>query len=73
MTFKIAIRKGDLSLFPRGLLAEVSLELGHVKRKKVRDASSLIGQNDDWQTAQLGGIITSDQVTEIQKSQLAPH
>jgi hypothetical protein len=39
---------------------------------ELHNASSLIGQNDDWQTTQLGGIITSDQVAEIQKSQLAP-
>ena len=26
----------------------------------------------DWQTTQIGGIITSDQVVEIQASQLAP-
>ena len=34
--------------------------------------TSLIGRNDDWQTTQIGGIITSDQVAEIQNSQLAP-
>jgi hypothetical protein len=28
--------------------------------------------NDDWQTTQIGGIIASDQVGEIQSSQLAP-
>ena len=39
---------------------------------ELHDATSLIGQNDDWQTTQLGGIITSDQVAEIQNSQLAP-
>jgi hypothetical protein len=39
---------------------------------ELHDATSLIGQNDDWQTTQLGGIITSDQVAEIQKSQLEP-
>jgi hypothetical protein len=39
---------------------------------ELHDATSLIGRNDDWQTTQLGGIITSDQVAEIQKSQLAP-
>ena len=40
---------------------------------ELHDANSLIGRNDDWQTTQLGGIITSDQVTEIQNSSLAPH
>ena len=39
---------------------------------ELHDATSIIGRNDDWQTTQLGGIITSDQVAEIQKSQLAP-
>ena len=39
---------------------------------ELHDATSLIGRNDDWQTTQLGGIITSDQVAEIQNSQLAP-
>ena len=39
---------------------------------ELHDASNLIGQNDDWQTTQIGGIITSDQVAQIQSSQLAP-
>jgi hypothetical protein len=39
---------------------------------ELHDATSLIAQNDDWQTTQLGGIITSDQVAEIQASGLAP-
>jgi hypothetical protein len=39
---------------------------------ELHDATSLIGMNDDWQTTQIGGIITSDQVAEIQNSQLAP-
>jgi hypothetical protein len=39
---------------------------------ELHDASSVIGRNDDWQTTQLGGIITSDQVVDIQNSQLAP-
>jgi hypothetical protein len=46
-------------------LANPQLELRDV-------TTSLIAQNDDWQTTQLGGIITSDQVAEIQNSQLAP-
>jgi len=45
-------------------LANPQLELHH--------DSSIIGRNDDWQTTQIGGIITSDQVAEIQNSQLAP-
>jgi spore coat protein A len=39
---------------------------------ELHDATSTIARNDDWQVTQLGGIITSDQVAEIQKSQLAP-
>ena len=39
---------------------------------ELHDATSLIARNDDWQTTQLGGVITSDQVAEIQNSQLAP-
>jgi hypothetical protein len=39
---------------------------------ELHDANSLIGMNDDWQTTQIFGIITSDQVVEIQNSQLAP-
>ena len=39
---------------------------------ELHDASGTIGENNDWQTTQIGGIITSDQVAEIQNSQLAP-
>jgi hypothetical protein len=39
---------------------------------ELHDATSLIGMNNDWQTTQIFGIITSDQVAEIQASQLAP-
>jgi hypothetical protein len=39
---------------------------------ELHDANSLIARNDDWQTTQIGGIITSDQVAEIQNSGLAP-
>jgi hypothetical protein len=39
---------------------------------ELHDAASLIGQNNDWQTTQIGGVITGDQVAEIQASQLAP-
>jgi hypothetical protein len=36
------------------------------------DGSNLIGRNDDWQTTQVVGIVTGDQASEIEKSQLAP-
>ena len=39
---------------------------------ELHDATSLIGRNDDWQTTQIFGIITSDQVAAIQSSQLEP-
>jgi hypothetical protein len=39
---------------------------------ELHDASTIIGRNDDWQTTQVGGVITSDQVAEIQNSGLAP-
>jgi hypothetical protein len=35
-------------------------------------SGALIGQNDNWGTTILGGVITSDQVAEIQASGLAP-
>ena len=63
---RVIVRAIGPSLQPgvSDVLANPQLEL--------HDASSLIAQNDDWQATQLGGIITSDQVAEIQKSQLAP-
>ena len=39
---------------------------------ELHDASGTIAENNDWQTTVIGGIITGDQVTEIQASQLAP-
>ena len=36
------------------------------------EGSNLVGRNDDWQSTQTVGIITSDQVSEIEQSQLAP-
>src|SRR5207237_3726868 len=35
-------------------------------------SGALIGQNDNWGTTILGGVITSDQVAEIQTSGHAP-
>ncbi len=64
---KVMIRAIGPSLTPLGVpdaLANPQLEL--------HDINSLIGQNDDWQTTEIGGIITSDQVAEIQNSGLAP-
>jgi len=39
---------------------------------ELHDANGVIARNDDWQTTQIGGIITSDQVADIQNSHLAP-
>ena len=39
---------------------------------ELHDANNLIGTNDNWQTTQLGGVITSDQVAAIQNSGAAP-
>ena len=42
-------------------------------RIELRDASNtLIGQNDNWKTTQMGGVVTSDQVAAIQASGVAP-
>jgi hypothetical protein len=42
-------------------------------RLELHDTTGTIGANDDWQTTQLGGVITSDQTNDIQDSSLAPH
>jgi sugar lactone lactonase YvrE len=39
---------------------------------ELHNANSLIARNDNWQTTQIGGIITSNQVAEIRNSGLAP-
>jgi hypothetical protein len=39
---------------------------------ELHDANNIIGTNDNWQTTQLGGVITSDQVAAIQNSGVAP-
>jgi len=41
-------------------------------RIELHDANGALGANDDWQTTQIGGIITSDQSAAIQNSGLAP-
>ncbi len=48
-----------------GVLQNPTLEL--------HDASgAVIAQNDDWRVTQIGGVITTDQQTEIQDSGVAP-
>ena len=64
---KVLIRATGPSLIPFGInnaLANPRLEL--------HDANGTLAGNDDWQTTQLGGIITSDQSAAIQNSGLAP-
>jgi N-acetylneuraminic acid mutarotase len=64
---KVLIRAAGPSLTQFGVpnaLANPQLEL--------HDTNNTIGMNDNWQTTQLGGVITSDQVAEIQNSGLAP-
>jgi hypothetical protein len=63
----VLIRSGGPSLALFGLpgaLSDPQLEL--------HDANSTIATNDDWQTTQLGGVITYDQVAAIQNSGAAP-
>jgi CSLREA domain-containing protein len=63
----VLIRSSGPSLTSFGLpgaLSDPQLEL--------HDANNTIGTNDDWQTTQLGGVITSDQVAAIQNSGAAP-
>jgi hypothetical protein len=64
---KVLIRAAGPSLTQFGVpnaLANPQLEL--------HDTNNTIGMNDNWQTTQIGGVITSDQVAEIQNSGLAP-
>jgi hypothetical protein len=48
-----------------GVLSDPALELCNA-------TGATIALNDNWQTTQLGGVITSNQVAEIQSSGLAP-
>jgi probable HAF family extracellular repeat protein len=47
-----------------GALSNPQLELHH--------SNGIIATNDDWQTTQLGGIITGSQTDDLQDSNLAP-
>jgi hypothetical protein len=64
---KVIIRATGPSLIPLGInnaLANPRLEL--------HDANGTLAMNDNWQTTQVFGIITSDQSALIQNSGLAP-
>ena len=41
-------------------------------RLELHDAANTIANNNDWQTTQIGGVITADQRQEIESSGLAP-
>lgn len=49
----------------RGALANPTLELHD-------STGTLIGQNNDWRTTQIGGVITDDQFLEIQATGIPP-
>ncbi|HSP45244.1 MAG TPA: Calx-beta domain-containing protein, partial [Chthoniobacterales bacterium] len=64
---RVLIRATGPSLIPFGInnaLANPQLEL--------HDSNGTLAGNNDWQTTQIGGIITSDQSAAIQNSGLAP-
>jgi hypothetical protein len=63
-TKKMIVRATGPSSGVPGALANPILEL--------HDTSAVIASNDNWKTTVIGGIITSDQVAEIQASTLAP-
>ena len=65
---RVIIRAIGPELTPFGIndaLANPRLELHNGN-------GALIGSNDDWQTTILGGVITANQVSDIQNSGLAP-
>jgi Bacterial Ig-like domain (group 3) len=64
---KVVIRAIGPSLHRSGIsnaLSNPQLEL--------HDAADTIATNDNWQTTQVGGVITSDQTAELLDSHLAP-
>src|SRR5207248_3226901 len=65
---KVIIRAIGPELTQYGItnvLANPTLELHNA-------AGALIGSNDNWQTTIIGGVITSNQVSDIQNSGYAP-
>src|SRR5262249_54969651 len=64
-TKRVIVRGIGPSTGVPGALADPTLEL--------HDATgTLIASNDNWQTTIIGGIITADQVADIQASTVAP-
>ena len=39
---------------------------------EIRDGNTVVATNNDWRNTQVGGIITGDQVAEVEGSGLAP-
>jgi len=64
-TKKVLVRGIGPSTNIPGALADPTLELHN-------GPGALIARNDNWRTTQIGGIITADQVAEIQAANLAP-
>ncbi len=64
-TKKVLVRAIGPSTNVPGLLADPTLELHD-------NSGALIARNDNWRTTQIGGIITSDQVADIQATGAAP-
>lgn len=65
---KVLIRAAGPSLAAAGLsnvLTNPLLEL--------HDTTKVVATNDDWQSTQIGGLITTDQVSDISGSTLAPN
>jgi hypothetical protein len=50
----------------------ISDALGNPKLELYNGTGALIGTNDDWQTTIIGGVITSNQVSDIQNSGHVP-
>jgi hypothetical protein len=66
-TKKLIVRGTGPSTGVPGALANPTLELHDNS-----NGGALIASNDNWKTTVIGGIITQDQVAEIQASTLAP-
>jgi len=64
---KVIIRAAGPSLTQFG----VAGALGN-PQLELHDSSNTIATNDNWQTTQIGGIVTADQSAEIQSSGFAP-
>jgi hypothetical protein len=64
-TKKVIVRAIGPSTNVAGALADPTLELHD-------GTGALIARNDNWRLTQLGGIITADQVADIQASTVAP-